>query len=194
MINHLEHLEQGTMTSQPVSAPKEPVPKPSTLRLACLITVVNLLVDVVTVGLCLFEVTTAVGWWQANRYPSDAEMISHYHAHKSEFNELAQLLIVDNEFDAIDPKEGAGGPLCSLRDRSGFVSIENPKCADYVQRFRALGFKSVDISAGTVRITVASISTWAPRGSTKGYVYRSEAKTYFSYRHIEGGWYIFETR
>jgi hypothetical protein len=173
---------------------EQPAPTPSTMRLARLMVVLNLLVNVVAIGLCLFEAVTAFEWWRANRYPRDEELASYYYAHKAEFNELAQLLIADNEFEAIDPKEDFGGPLCSLRGRLGFVSIENPNCADYVQRFRALGFKSADVWAGSFEITVATISTWAPRGTTKGYAYTSKTSTIGRYVHIEGNWYVFETR
>ena len=167
------------------------------------------------VGIIIFStlVVCIIGWlltrivanslFQSN-HPDDQQLIDNYAQHKTEFNQLAQMLLQETRLLVIFPDSGN----CQIEDEKLVNSATDEKCKAYIQLFRLLGLNWAYSGPGTLWLTVSSYGL-SVSGSEKGYVYTSQLPTldeggtlvnnieeasgfllpYF--RNVDDNWYIY---
>jgi hypothetical protein len=137
-------------------------------------------------------------------HPSDEQLIDNFTQHRAEFDQLAQMLIEEQELFVIFPDDPG---KCQIKDQKLIKATDNSKCNDFVQLFKRLGLEWAYSGSEPLRLPV-SFSGISVSGSTKGYYYSSDPSALSSeivsntdkasgqsvYRHIEGNWYIFLDR
>jgi len=167
------------------------------------------------IGIITFStvVVCIIGWlltqivanslFQSN-HPEDQQLIDKYAQYKTEFNQLAQMLLQETRPLAIFPDSGN----CQIEDEKLVNSATNEKCKAYIQLFRLLGLNWAYSGPEPLWLTVSSYGLGVS-GSEKGYVYTSQLPTldgagtlvnnieeasgfllpYF--RHVDDNWYIY---
>ncbi len=140
-------------------------------------------------------------------HPSDEKLISNFYEHKEEFEQLAKMLISENEIEVIYPDTSE----CQISNREIINSADSLSCANYIRIFQTLGLNwaYTNLWAGNENLWLTvSASGLSVSGSSKGYYYSSvdippstalsentdKTKGQEVFRHIEGNWYIFIER
>lgn len=140
-------------------------------------------------------------------HPSDEKLISNFYEHNEEFEQLAKMLISENEIEVIFPDTSK----CQISNRKMINSADSLSCANYIKIFRTLGldWAYTKLWAGNENLWLTvSASGLSVSGSSKGYYYSSvgippsavlsentdKAKGQEVFHHIKGNWYIFIVR
>ncbi|MDX1688913.1 MAG: hypothetical protein R3248_13100 [Candidatus Promineifilaceae bacterium] len=150
----------------------------------------------------LFVVYLIATLTPSTRHLSDEEMLTHYHQNSAEFNQLAEMLLAEDELLVIFPDEGE----CQLKEGRIRDTAINRRCATLVDLFRQLGLNRAYAGPEPIRLPM-SFAGLAVSGSTKGYLFTStppeklvsdtdewDGQSDFLYRAIEGKWYIFHEK
>jgi len=167
------------------------------------------------VGIITFSIVAVciIGWlltrivtnslFQSN-HPEDQQLINNYAQHKTEFNQLAQMLLQETRLLVIFPDSGN----CQIEDEKLVNSAIDEKCKEYIQLFKLLGLNWAYSGPEPIWLTASSYGLGVS-GSEKGYVYTSQLPTldgdgtlvnnieeaselllpYF--RHVDNNWYIY---
>ena len=139
-------------------------------------------------------------------HPSDYELIANFEKNKSEFEQLAAMLITEDKLEVIFPDSNQ----CQIPNQRLISAFDNPSCARYVKMFQDLGLEwaYTKLWANNEHLWLdVSLFGLAVSGSSKGYYYSADglpeyaviaddtdkAEGQFIFRHIEGNWYIFIT-
>ena len=162
----------------------------------------------ILIFLCLILLLSICGFliWFVIKYPRpyDNQMLDNYYQHKTEFNELAQLLVSEKELYVIYPS----AENCELQDQTIVNAANYDVCNRAVQLGKQLGINVEDAESvdGSYLIWVSCQGIFL-RGSCKGYAYITSPPDHLVentdtdathdpisddtlYRHIEGNWYI----
>lgn len=140
-------------------------------------------------------------------HPSDEKLISNFYEHSEEFEQLAKMLILENEIEVIYPDTST----CQISNQKMINSADSLSCANYIKIFRTLGldWAYTQLWAGNENLWLTvSWSGLSVSGSTKGYYYSmvgippsavlsentDKAKSREAFHYIEGNWYIFLMR
>ena len=148
------------------------------------------------------------------RAPSEAQMLTKFHQHKAEFEQIRLMLKHDKNVETIGndwvtakygDKDGNQPDGVDLHELP--LNITQSRIKLYRLRLKKLGFSRVDSNDGTVHFgefgggfadTTWGIGyIWSAKPLTplvKSAYYARPARDHWVFSHIEGNWYMYQRR